>query len=212
MSIEEAIAASGADRVNLIAHSKGGMEARYIISTLGMSDQIASLTTIGCPHRGSRTMDLICKLPAFLFHVVSVFINLWFRILGDKDPDFHQVCCQFTSSYAIEFNSRNPDSESVYYQSYAAVMRNSFSDLILTVPHFVISMIEGENDGLITPTSAKWTNFKGILRGSTNRGISHADEVDMRRKSLNSKTQAGYVRDICDIYVQIVEDLKQRGL
>lgn len=210
-SIEDALTASGAKKVNLIAHSKGGMEARYTISTLRMSDHIASLTTIGCPHHGSRTMDVVCKLPKLLFRLVSVFVDLWFRILGDRNPDFHQVCRQFTTYFAEEFNRQNPDSESVYYQSYAAVMKNSFSDFILTVPHFVISMVEGENDGLVTPMSARWTNFQGILRGSSNRGISHADEVDLRRRRLTKKAQAGYVQDICDIYIKIVEDLRQHG-
>lgn len=210
-SIEDALSASGAEKVNLIAHSKGGLEARYAISTLGMADRTVSLTTIACPHHGSRTMDYICKLPALLFCVASVFINLWFRLLGDRDPDFHQVCRQFTTYFAEEFNRQNPDSESVYYQSYAAVMKNSFSDFILMIPHFVISRVDGENDGLVTPASATWTNFRGILRGSTRRGISHADEVDMRRRGLSNRAQAGYVQDICNVYIQIVNDLKERG-
>ena len=210
--IEAALAASGAEKVNLLAHSKGGMEARYVISTLGMADKVASLTTIGCPHHGSKTMDVVCKLPAFLFRVVSVFINLWFRILGDQNPDFHRVCRQFTTYFAEEFNKQNPDSKGVYYQSYAAVMKNSFSDCIMTIPHFVISRVEGENDGLVTPASAEWTNFRGILRGSSNRGISHADEVDLRRRKLSKQAQTGCVQDICDVYVQIVEGLQQRGL
>lgn len=210
-SIEKALSDSEVNKVNLIAHSKGGMEARYVVSSLGMSEQIASLTTIGCPHHGSRTMDLVCTLPVFLFRLVSVFVNLWFRLLGDQNPDFHHVCRQFTTYFAKEFNRQNPDSERVYYQSYAAVMKNSFSDFLLMIPHFVISIVEGENDGLVTPTSAKWTNFQDILRGSTNRGISHADEVDLRRRRLTKKAQAGRIQDICDVYVQIAEGLKQRG-
>lgn len=210
-SIEEVLLASGAEKVNLIAHSKGGLDARYAISTLGMADRTVSLTTMACPHHGSKTMDFVCKLPAFLFRVVSVFINLWFRLLGDRNPDFHQVCRQFTTCFAEKFNRQNPDSEGVYYQSYAAVMKNSFSDFILMIPHFVISRIDGENDGLVTPASAEWSNFRGILRGSTRRGISHADEVDMRRRKLSKRTQVGHVQDICDVYMQIARDLKERG-
>jgi triacylglycerol esterase/lipase EstA (alpha/beta hydrolase family) len=188
------------------------LEARYLISTLGMSDQVASLTTIACPHHGSKTMDFVCKLPNFLFLLASVFINLWFRILGDQNPDFQQVCKQFTTYFTEEFNQQNKDAEGVYYQSYAAVMKNSFSDFMMIIPHFVICRVEGENDGLVTPRSAEWTNFKGILRGSTNRGISHADEVDMRRRKLSNKTQADCVQDICDVYLKIIRDLKQQGL
>lgn len=211
VTIEKAMEEIGAEKVNLIAHSKGGLESRYLISTLGMANKIASLTTIAAPHHGSKTMDIVYKLPKGLFELVAVLANLWFRLLGDKNPDFHMVCKGFTTYYTEEFNKNNPDVNGVYYQSYAAVMKNSFSDLFLFFPHFVINLIEGENDGLVTPKSARWTNFKGILKGSTNRGISHADEVDIRRMKLSNRIKSGVINDICDVYVQIVADLKSMG-
>lgn len=209
--IREILNETGAGKVNIIAHSKGGMEARYLISTLGMADSVATLTTISTPHHGSKTMDIACGLPEFLFRVAGFFANRWFKMLGDSNPDFHFVCRQFTTGYAEEFNKNNPDAKGVYYQSYAGVMRNSFSDGMMFFPHFVVRCIEGENDGLVTPRSANWGVFKGILKGSKNRGISHADEVDMRRRRLSKKSEEGYVRDICDVYLQIVEDLNQLG-
>lgn len=210
-SIEKIITQTGVEKVNLIAHSKGGLDSRYAISSLAMSAKIASLTTIATPHHGSKTMDLICKLPKGLFRLVAVFVNLWFRILGDANPDFHNVCGQFTTYFTQKFNIENPDVEDVYYQSYSAVMNNSFSDIFMLIPHFVVNLVEGENDGLVTPKSAEWTNFRGILRGSTNRGISHADEVDIRRMRLSRKNSNGRINDICDVYSQIVSDLKSSG-
>ncbi|NLW88973.1 MAG: alpha/beta fold hydrolase [Clostridiaceae bacterium] len=209
--IREIIAETGAKKVNIIAHSKGGMEARYMISTLGMADYIASLTTISTPHHGSKTMDIACKLPGFMFGMAAFFANRWFKLLGDRNPDFHFVCRQFTTGYAEEFNRENVDSDAVYYQSYAGVMRNSLSDGLMFFPHWVVCCIEGENDGLVTPGSAMWGDFKGILKGCTNRGISHADEVDMRRRKFTSKSKEGFVSDICDVYVQIVMNIKRLG-
>lgn len=209
--IAEILNESGAEKVNIVAHSKGGTEARYLISSLGMADVVASLTTISTPHHGSKTMDLLFKLPEFSFKIASFFANQWFKLLGDSNPDFHFVCKQLSAAYAEEFNQNNPDADGVYYQSYAGVMRNSFSDLMMFWPHFFVSIIEGENDGLVTPASAQWGDFKGVLKGAANRGISHADEVDMRRRRLSKKTRDGYTSDICDVYVQIIEDLKQLG-
>src|SRR5688500_7153790 len=40
-------------RFVLIGHSMGGLDARYMISRLGMDDQVAACLTITCPHRGS---------------------------------------------------------------------------------------------------------------------------------------------------------------
>ena len=172
----------------MVAHSKGGLEARYLISSLGMDDKIASLTTISSPHHGSKTMDILFKFPRSLFKFTAVFVNLWLRILGDNQPDFYTACWQFTTYYCNEFNKRNPNSAKVYYQSYATVMRNSLSDIFMAVTHFVISFIEGVSDGMVTPSSAAWTNFRGVLKGVTNRGISHLDSVDFRRHRFTKKT------------------------
>ena len=40
-------------KVNIIAHSKGGLDAKYMITHLGMEERVASLTTLCTPHRGS---------------------------------------------------------------------------------------------------------------------------------------------------------------
>lgn len=49
-------------KVNLIAHSMGGLDCRYYISKLGGYRYTASLTTIGTPHRGSSWADLLVIL------------------------------------------------------------------------------------------------------------------------------------------------------
>src|SRR5262249_27757624 len=43
--------------VNLIAHSMGGLDARYLITHLNMGERVRSLTTVGAPHRGSYLAD-----------------------------------------------------------------------------------------------------------------------------------------------------------
>ena len=186
-NINKILKDTNSEKVNVIAHSKGGIEARYMISTLGMADKIASLTTIATIHNGSKTIDLLLRLPNWLFRLAAFFTNLFFRILGDKKPDFHTSCKQFSTAYMKEFNNNNPDDPSVYYQSFAAVMQNPFSDLVMFWTYLFVWLIEGENDGLVTPEAAKWTNFGNILRGATRRGISHADEVDLRRMNFTKK-------------------------
>jgi len=199
------------EKVNIIAHSKGGVEARYMISSLMMADKIASLTTIATTHHGSKTVDLLLKLPKWLYKIVALFTNLFFRMLGDKNPDFYTASRQFGTLHMKEFNEQNPDVPSVYYQSYAAVMKNPFSDILLFWPNLFVWLIEGENDGLVTPASATWANFKGILHGRSLRGISHADEVDARRMNYTRKTSKSGISDIRDLYIDIVAGLKQMG-
>jgi triacylglycerol lipase len=210
--INKTLVETNKEKVNIIAHSKGGLESRYMISSLGMADKVASLTTIATPHHGSKTIDLLLKLPERLFKIAAFFTNPVFRFLGDQNPDFYTTCRQFSTAHMKIFNEQNPDAPSVHYQSYAAVMRNPFSDLFLFWPNLIISLFEGENDGLVSPESATWTNFRGISRGATLRGISHADEVDFRRRNFSKKTHINGISDIRQLYIDIVSELKEKGL
>ncbi len=210
--IEEIISQTGAEKVNIIAHSKGGLDSRYAVSTLGMSKNVASITTMSTPHNGSKTMDIIFKFPKFLIRAGCFLADCWFRILGDKKPETYKAISAFTTTAAQKFNEDNPDINGVYYQSYAFVMKNPLSDIFMAIPNLVVTAIEGENDGLLTPSAVKWTNFKGIYRGKGNRGISHCDEVDMRRSRLSRKKDGTGVMEITEVYKEAVLSLNQIGL
>lgn len=202
---------TGGGKVNIIAHSKGGLEARYLASSLNCSDRIASITTISTPHHGSVVMDIVLRLPSALLQLLSVFINLWFRLLGDEKPDFFHTCQQFTTGYMEKFNILNPDADGVYYQSFATVMKSPFSDLFMFLPYLFVRLAEGKNDGLVTVSSAAWTNFKGVWEGASLRGISHADAVDLRRRKFCKRRTGSGVSDICNCYIELVKDLKRDG-
>ena len=90
-------------------------------------------------------------------------------------------------------------------------MKNPASDLFMWLTNTVISIVEGKNDGLLTPEAVKWGEFKGIYRGVGRRGISHCDQIDMRRKPLSKKSGDG-VSDIVDIYKNIASELYEYGL
>ena len=202
--IEEILAQTGAEKVNIVAHSKGGLEARYLVSSLGMADKVASLTTVGTPHHGSGTIE---KVPKFMLKIVGFFMNIWMRILGDKHPDAYRSFLSFRRDNAKIFNDNNPDSEEVYYQSYAFLMKR---DILLWFPHWIIGIFEGENDGLVTTVSAQWGDFKGVVKSNSGRGISHCDEVDLRRKRFTKKSGDG-VSDILEVYAEILKTLKDKG-
>lgn len=208
--IRSILSESGAQKLNVIAHSKGGLDMRYAISALNMGRYIASLTTIGTPHNGSKTMDRVMRFPKWIIRSIAACSDLWLRILGDKQPNAYRVFESFTTQHAKAFNEENPDVHDVYYQSFAFVLSRPFSDILLWFPHFVVSCIEGENDGLVTPTAAAWGDFRGVYRGCTNRGISHADEVDLRRRPFTKKSGPG-VSDITDFYIVLVRELQKKG-
>ncbi|MBQ2730059.1 MAG: hypothetical protein IJF69_04725 [Clostridia bacterium] len=208
--IDEILQATGAEKVNIIAHSKGGLDARYAISTLGMGEKVASLTTMSTPHNGSVTVDRLLRFPDFLIRIGCFFVDCWYFILGDRKPATYRVIHSFKTSEARQFNIANPDDNRVYYQSYAFAMKGPSSDLFMWLTNLVVGAFEGENDGLLTPDGARWTNFKGVYRGVGRRGISHCDEVDMRRRPLSKKKGEG-VCDIIDVYKEAVDELSRLG-
>ena len=202
---------SGAEKVNIIAHSKGGLDCRYAISSLNMGSYVASLTTISTPHHGSKTVDKLVKFPTALIKLGCFLTDVWFRILGDRKPNTYNSICAFTTEAAEKFNAENPNLAGVIYQSYAFVMKKASSDIFMSLSHLFVKHLEGENDGLLTPEAVKWGEFKGVFSGAGSRGISHCDEVDMRRKPLSKKRGDGVV-DILDIYRKIAADLIDMGL
>ena len=209
--IRQILEETGAEKVNIIAHSKGGLEARMVASSLGMGGQIASITTIGTPHRGSKTIDRLLKAPDSLFNLASFAVNNWIGLIGDTKPDFFAVCKDFSTAFAERFNRENPDVPGVFYQSFAGVMKTPLSDIHLSTANAVVRRIEGDNDGLVTVASAKWGSSFTLLTGCTRRGVSHYDEIDFRRAPLCKKHSGDGISDICDVYLQIVNDLIARG-
>lgn len=210
--IRQILDETGAEKINIIAHSKGGLEARMAASSLGLGSQIASITTIGTPHRGSKTVDRLLKAPHSLFNIASFAVDNWIGLIGDTKPNFYAVCKDFSTAYAEQFNRDNPDVPGVFYQSFAGVMRSPLSDINLSTANIVVRLIEGENDGLVTVESAKWGESFTLLKGRTRRGVSHYDEIDFRRLPLSRKACGDGIADICDVYRDIIKGLAERGL
>ncbi|HDZ55628.1 MAG TPA: triacylglycerol lipase [Pseudomonas xinjiangensis] len=59
--VEEIVAISGKRKVNLIGHSHGGPTIRYVAAV--RPDLVASVTSVGAPHKGSKTADFIRNVP-----------------------------------------------------------------------------------------------------------------------------------------------------
>jgi triacylglycerol lipase len=202
--ILEVLGETGAEKVNIIAHSKGGLDARYAVSMLGIDDKVASLTTINTPHRGCRFVDKACGLPEGFYRGVAKFFDNAFRRMGDKAPDFYNATRQFATADSEAFNRAVADSPRVYYQSYMTKMKGASSDLMLALPWLMIKSLEGDNDGLVSVPSAAWGEFRGVLESGSRRGVSHGDIIDLKRADYR-----GF--DVAETYVKITAGLKEKG-
>jgi len=209
-TVEKVLAETGSEKVNIIAHSKGGLDARYMIASLGMAGKVASLTTISTPHHGSKVLDTILKAPDEAFRAVAAPVNLFCRIIGDKNPDFHRGVLDMSRGYMAQFNQENPDQPGVYYQSFAGQLYAPASDILLCWPAYWIKVEDGPNDALVSVESAQWANYRGAIRGAGYRGISHADEVDLRRQDIEIEPLLG-ATTLCGLYAAMVAELGQMG-
>ena len=102
LEITAVLEANGTDKVNIIAHSKGGLDARYMIRELGMAPRVASLTTLCTPHRGSPIASFILRFPRFAVKYAAFWFDTVYRILGDKQPDSFTACEELKQTDSLE--------------------------------------------------------------------------------------------------------------
>ncbi len=205
MQIENVLAETGAEKVNIIAHSKGGLDSRYAISSLGLADRVATLTTINTPHMGSDLVDfLLGKISDGMVKWIANKYNSIFHKLGDKNPDFLAGINDLRPARLKELENSMVDSPEVSYRSCMSVMKNVFSaGLPLNVGYLILKKLNGRNDGLVWEKSAEHGEFR-LVTASGTRGISHGDTIDLFRENID-----GY--DVREFYTTLVADLKKQG-
>ena len=119
--IDQVLAATGLPQVHVIAHSQGGLDARYMISSLGYREKVASLTTISTPHHGTTLADLALGLVGD-GDDQSLALELFQALAGDVDEEaLDRALHDLSETQSAAFNAANRDVHGVYYQSYAGL-------------------------------------------------------------------------------------------
>ncbi len=204
--IKEVLQESGCEKVNIIAHSKGGLDSRYAISACGVAEYVASLTTVNTPHRGCIFADyLLEKVPDKVCNFIAGKYNSTLKKFGDTSPDFMEAVQDLTASACIKLNEKLPDDSRVFYQSVGSKMNYASSGRFpLNMSYPLVKHFDGECDGLVSVGSMKWGNNFIYLNVPSGRGISHGDMIDLNRENIE-----GF--DAREFYVNLVMGLKERG-
>lgn len=148
-------------KINLIAHSMGGLDCRYLIHKLRSDPylelhyKIVSLTTISTPHRGTSAANFALK------YSPSTIIDSFFPSIG-----------QLTTDSALKFNHLVKDDPDVKYFSYGSQFKPNPTSMFFITWKIVYDK-EGSNDGLVSLKSAKWGDFKGYINN-----VDHADLIN----------------------------------
>ena len=196
---------TGAEKVNIIAHSKGGLDAKYMIQQMDMAKQVASLTTLCTPHKGSPIASFVMRFPRAAVKYAAFWVNLAYKILGDKTPDSFTACEELKRTESLEEETVNV-AGGVLCQSFSAAIRpgEDAADFVMTIPMMFSRFIEKGRitDGLVPRDSAIFGKYRGdCVDGS----ISHTEIVDfMVRDKKRDKIFA--------FYSALCEELANAGL
>lgn len=206
LRIKEIICETGCKKVNIIAHSKGGLDIRTAIALNGVAPYVASLTTINTPHRGCEFADyLLHKIPESKKQALARTYNKAAKKLGDDHPDFLAAVSDLTSEKCKERNEIVKDSKEVYYQSFGSKLNKSISGRFpLNFTYHLVKYFDGPNDGLVGEKSFAWGEAYQCLTVTRTRGISHGDMIDLNKENI-----PGF--DVREFFVQVVAELKRKG-
>ena len=115
-TIDAILKETKSSKVHIIAHSKGGLDARYLIWKHDYADKIASLVTISTPHGGSELADLVLRQKS----LHSMFARRSLKILGkaflDTNPDPYKAFRDISTAYMTEFNERVRLPKDIFFQ------------------------------------------------------------------------------------------------
>ena len=198
---------SGCEKVNIIAHSKGGLDCRYAISEFGLAPYVASLTTVNTPHRGCLFAEnLLYAIPEDVKNKVANAYNVTLRALGDETPDFLAAVNDLTADSCRKLSEKLTFPEGIYAQSIGSVMSHpKKGQFPLNLSYRYVKNFDGENDGLVGEGSFEWGEKYTLLRTEGKRGISHGDMIDLSRENIKDF-------DVRAFYTELVKDLRERGL
>ena len=199
------------DKLNILAHSKGGIDVRLLATFPELKDRIASITTISTPHHGAKILDWVPRTPDLLKRIASTVIDALLILIGDDNPSFVYVCQALSASSMQEFNSLYPKPDTIFLQSYSVVQRRIRTDLVFSPTMLLIRMVEGENDGLVTRDSAAFGDYRGEVNENGSWGLSHTDIIDRKLLPIphSQINRDGF--DVTAWWVELVADLKSLG-
>ncbi len=209
LQIEQILQETGFPKVNIITHSMGGLDARYLISSLKYSDRVASLSTVSTPHRGTPLANwAVSKSHELGGQILHLILDLAAR-LANSTTTFSKVDVAATFNnlkedyVEREFNPKNPDNPRVYYQSWAGKAVKSRRNVIKSIlmdTYDIIFETRGENDGIVPISSSAWGVFRGVIE---------ADHLRLAGHSFDDPTEGSF--DQNQFLENITAELRMKG-
>jgi triacylglycerol lipase len=167
----------------LLAHSQGGLDARFLVSRLGYADRVRAIVTIAAPHHGSPVADVALGLaPGPVQDAVDCIIGT----LGWSLDGAREVTVDYMEH---TFNASVPDMPGVAYWSFSGRAsplgigaRNGWLHSPLLATWTFLEVHFGANDGLVPEKNAHWGRFLGSIpadhMGEVGQPLGYTPEFD----------------------------------
>lgn len=135
------------ERVTIIAHSMGGLDARYAIATLGLHDRVAELVTVGTPHHGTPLAELAALRPLAAARRMAGKLGLCTDALDWLTP-----------SAMKRFNQQVRDVPGIIYSSVVGspTLGRMWRNPLLLCGYLYLRLRGGSSDGIVPCASQRW--------------------------------------------------------
>jgi triacylglycerol esterase/lipase EstA (alpha/beta hydrolase family) len=197
-----------ARKVDLVAHSQGGLDSRRVVSTLGYGDRVGAVATIATPHEGTPITDIALGiLPGAGEEALFFLLNLLGATVTGREQEARDSFASLTEDYVRStFNPENPDDPRVQYLSWTGltcllgITCDDVCDVEIRWSYDLIYLERGDNDGMVPVSSGQWGDFMGTIPAD------HFDEVGQ----LFGVTGPNF--DHLEFYLGVARELANRDL
>ncbi|HZU82245.1 MAG TPA: triacylglycerol lipase [Polyangiaceae bacterium] len=123
--VQTVLAMTGKRKVNLIGHSQGGFDVRYVASTMG--EHVAAVVTIAAPMAGDPLADIVVEKLQSFQPALDALLNVYGAVAG-YDSNAQACIDNLSTMGATLFFERHPDDRRVSYYSIAGRSEGSRGD------------------------------------------------------------------------------------
>lgn len=230
--IEAILAETGHEKVNIIGHSQGGLDARVVAHD--HPEMVASVITLQTPHAGTPVADVALQIidDPILADLLDLLVQLVGQALYDEvgaETSLAAAMRELSAEGVAALNAKYPDQPGIYYASVAG--RSDLHDgggdcVVADAPAFIAdwggerdpidpllditeALLDGgvgdayANDGLVRVRDARWGRFLGCVP---------ADHLDQIGQLFGDGPGLGNQWDYLQFYVALIQHLREQGL
>ncbi|MHA1623925.1 MAG: esterase/lipase family protein [Promethearchaeota archaeon] len=213
--VQQVLTSTGKTKVNLVAHSMGGLISRWYIEQLGGNDKVHKLIMLGTPNHGSAYLPLLTRIVGYIDDKLeTVEENKWKFDQMKGQNALHKTIHKVKDKYKEKMvspksnNIGEDTSVKLTWRSFDKKTEEEMNEHIQEVTaennidHLGIAAIQMDpgseflttlgykglsNYYLVTGIKGLPAGLKGWLPEGDNDGVVHADSVDLTEVPVSHK-------------------------